>query len=129
MDWERGVPLIEESYRRNPCQSSTYRIGLFLYHFSEGEYREGLRQAEMVNAPDVVYNEIAVAVCAERLGLHDTAREAIARIEGMDPDYAKRVAFDLAARNVHPALAQDLIAALREAGLGHVVPPVAARRT
>jgi TolB-like protein len=129
MDWERGVPLIEESYRLNPCQSGTYRIGLFLYHFSEGQYREGLRQAEMVNAPDVVYNDIAVAVCAERLGLHDRAREAIVRIEGMDPGYAKRVAFDLAARNVHPVLAQDLIAALREAGLGRGVPPVAARGT
>ena len=34
---------------------------------------------------------------------------------------ASASAFDLAARNVHPTLAQDLIAALREAGLA--VPP------
>jgi TolB-like protein len=129
MDWETGVPLIEESYRRNPCQSSTYRIGLVLYHFADGQYEEGLRQARMVNAPDVVYNAIAIAVCTERAGRHDEARQAIERIEQIDPDYAKRVAFDLAARNVHPELAQDLIAALSEAGLGRRVPPAATRVT
>jgi TolB-like protein/Tfp pilus assembly protein PilF len=127
MDWEIGVPLIEESYRRNPCQSGTYRVGLFLYHFAEAQYEEALRQARMVNAPDVVYNAIGIAVCAERAGRHDEARQAIELIERSDPDYANRVAFDLAARNVHPELAQDLIAALREAGLGGRVPPVASR--
>jgi adenylate cyclase len=126
MDWERGVPLIEESYRRNPCQSGTYRIGLFLYHFSEGQYEEGLRQAKMVNAPDVVYGEIAIAVSAERASRHDLAKEAIVRILRIDPDYGARAAYDLAVRNVHPALAQDILAALREAGLScRVVPYVA----
>jgi adenylate cyclase len=127
MDWETGVALIEESYRRNPCQSSTYRIGLVLYHFTEGQYEEALRQARILNAPDVVYNALAIAVCAERAGRHDEARQAIERIEQIDASYAERVGFDLAARNVHPALAQDLITALSEAGLGGRVPPVATR--
>jgi adenylate cyclase len=130
MDWETGVPLIEDSYRRNPCQSGTYRIGLVLYHFSEGQYREGLRQAEMVNAPDVVYQEIVIAACAERAGLHERAQRAIGQLNRMEPDYGKRAAFDLAARNVHPALAQDLIGALREAGLSCRGPlPVPAHMT
>jgi adenylate cyclase len=129
MDWETGVPLIEESYRRNPCQSSTYRIGLVLYHFTEGQYDEALRQAQIVNAPDVVYTALAIAVCAERAGRHDEARQAIEQIEQIDADYARRVAFDLSVRNVHPALAKDLIAALCEAGLGRRVPPVASRMT
>jgi adenylate cyclase len=98
-------------------------MGLVLYHFSEGQYREGLRQAEMVNAPDVVYHEIAIAVCAERAGLHERAQRAIAQINRVEPDYGKRVAFDLAARNVHPALAQDLLSALHEAGLSCRLPP------
>jgi adenylate cyclase len=129
MDWERGVPLIEESYRRNPCQSGTYRIGLSLFHFSEGQYEEGLRQAKMVNAPDVVYGELAVAVCAERAGKHELARQAVDKIEHIEADYGKRVAFDLAARNVHPALAQDLISALHEAGLRCRVPSQAVGAT
>jgi adenylate cyclase len=127
MDWGTGVPQIEESYRRNPCQSSTYRIGLVLYHFTEGQYEEALRQARILNAPDVVYNALAIAVCAERAGRHDEARQAIERIEQIDANYAERVGFDLAARNVHPALVQNLIVALSEAGLGGRVPPVATR--
>jgi adenylate cyclase len=129
MDWECGVPLIEESYRRNPCQSGTFRMGLVLYHFSEGQYHEGLRQAEMLNAPDVVYQEIAIAICAERAGLHERAQQAIAKINRMEPDYGKRVVCDLAARNVHPALAQDMTSALYEAGLCGRVPPAAVRVT
>ncbi len=127
MDWEHGVPLVEESYRRNPCQASPYRMALVLYHFSEGQYAEGLRQAELLDAPDVVYNHIGVAVCAERLGLQDKAREAIASLERIEPDYAQRVVFDLAARNVHPALAQGLIAALQAAGLGRTASSTGAR--
>jgi adenylate cyclase len=122
MEWEKGVPLVEESYRRNPCQSSTYRIALVLYHFSEGQYEDGLSQAELLDAPDVVYNHLVVAACAERLGLRDKAREAIDRLEQLEPDYAQCVSHDLTARHVHPALAQDLVAALREAGLGRTPP-------
>jgi adenylate cyclase len=128
LDWERGVPLVEESYRRNPCQSSTYRTVLVLYHFAERQYAEGLRQAQLIDAPDVVYKHIVLAACAVRAGEHALAREAIAAIERMEPDYVRRVAFDLASRNVHPRLAQDLIAALRDAGLGRAVPPAGARR-
>jgi TolB-like protein len=129
MDWEKGVPLVEESYRRNPCQSGTYRIALVLYHFSERQYAEALRQALLVDAPDVVYHHIVIAACAGRLGLHQKAQEAIASLERIEPDYARRMAGDLASRNIHPTLAQDLISALRDAGIGRAVRSADARKT
>jgi TolB-like protein len=129
MDWERGVPLLEESYRRNPCQAGSFRMGLVLYHFSEGQYEEGRRQAQLIDAPDIIYPHVVAAVCANRLGLRGETREALSRIERMEPDYASRVVFDLAARNVHPKLSQDLIVALREAGLGRTLPPAGVRRS
>ncbi len=129
MDWEQGVPLIEESYRRNPCQSSLFRMGLALYHFSEGQFEEGLRQAVLQAAPDVIYSHVVLAACAVRLGRRETAQEAISSILRLEPDYAQRVVFDLGARNLHPALAQDLILALREAGLDQVQHPGRTRRT
>lgn len=122
MEWEKGVPLVEESYRRNPCQSSTYRMGLVLYHFSERQYEEALRQALLLEAPHLVYYHVAVATNAIRLGLHEKAREAVASLRRIEPDYAERVAFDLASRNIHPRLAQDVILALREAGLERARP-------
>jgi adenylate cyclase len=128
MDWERGVPLVEESYRRNPCQSGTFRTALVLYHFSEGQYDEGLRQALLIAAPDVVYYHVAIAACAARLGQHQKAQEAIASIERIEPDYVQRVAVDLASRNIHPRLAQDLIEALRTAGMGRAAAQAGARK-
>jgi adenylate cyclase len=123
MDWERGVPLLEESYRRNPCQAGSYRMGLVLYNFSEGQYEEGLRQTELLDAPDVVYTHVVTAICAVKLGRREEARAAVARVLQMEPQYARRVAFDLAARSVHPRLAQDLISALHAAGLACALPP------
>jgi hypothetical protein len=46
----------------------------------------------------------------------------------MESAYAKRVVFDLAARNVHPKLAQDLILALGDAGLPVTSHPAQAYR-
>lgn len=129
MDWERGVPLIEESYRLNPDQSSTYRLGLALYHFTERQYAEALRQALLIDAPDVVYLHVTVAACAQRLGDHDRAKEAIAQIEQIEPGYAQRVESDFATRNVPATLSEGLIAALRDAGLGRPAAPKAVRVT
>jgi adenylate cyclase len=128
MEWEKGVPLVEDSYRRNPCQSSTYRMGLVLYHFAERQYEEALRQALLIDTPDIGYRHLVVAACAVRLGRRATAQEAVASLERIEPDYARRVGIDLAARNVHPRLAQDFVAALRDAGLGRNAPHPGARR-
>jgi hypothetical protein len=104
-------------------------MGLALYHFSEGQFEEGLRQAVLQAAPDVIYSHVVLAACAVRLGRRETAQEAISSILRLEPDYAQRVVFDLGARNLHPALAQDLILALREAGLDQVQHPGRTRRT
>jgi TolB-like protein len=117
MEWETGVPLVEESFRRNPCQSGTYRMALALYHFSERQYEEALRQAFLIDAPDIIYPHIVIAACATRLGMRERAEKAITNLVRIEPDYARRMAADLASRNVHPTLAQDLIGAMRDAGI------------
>jgi adenylate cyclase len=127
MEWEQGVPLVEDSYRRNPCQSSTYRMALVLYHFAERQYEEALRQALLIDTPDLGYRHLVVAASAMRLGQRDKAQEAVASLERIEPDYARRVGVDLAARNLHPRLAQDFIAAVRDAGLGRHAPPPLSR--
>jgi tetratricopeptide (TPR) repeat protein len=129
MDWERGVPLVEESYRRNPCQPGIYRMAFVLCHFAGQRYAEGLHEAQMLDAPDVVCHHFAVAACAVRLGLRQMAQDAIANIERIEPDFAQRVAFDLASCNIHPKLAQDLVAALCDAGLEGAAISADARKT
>ena len=114
---EKGVPLIEESYARNPAQPANYRMGLFFYHYSHGRYAEALAQARQVEMPHVLYGHVAVAAAAAGLGDEAGAAAAIASVLAIDADYGEHVAADLAGRGLAPALAHRLIAGLARAGL------------
>ena len=115
--WDDAVPLLEESYATNPAQPGSYRIGLFLWHFAHGRLAEALAEARRVNAPQVLYGHVAVAVAAAALGRDDEAADAVAAIRGIDPDYGARATADLAGRHVAPELIAPIVKALSEAGL------------
>jgi adenylate cyclase len=115
--WDEAVPLLEESYATNPAQPGTYRIGLFLYHFAGGRFAEALVEARRVNAPQVLYGHVGVAVAAAELGLADEAADAVSAIRGIDPDYGAHVIADLESRHVAPELLPPIVAALGKAGL------------
>ena len=111
------MPLIEKSYAWNPAQPTTFRMGLFFYHYSHGRYAEALAQARQVQAPGVLYGHVAVAAAAAGLGDEEGATAAIASILAIDPNYGEHVAADLAGRGLAPALSHRLIAGLAKAGL------------
>ena len=111
------MPLIEKSYAWNPAQPTTFRMGLFFYHYSHGRYAEALAQARQVQAPRVLYGYVAVAAAAAGLGDEESAKAAIASILAIDPNYGDRVAADLAGRGLAPALSHRLIAGSAKAGL------------
>lgn len=113
----KGVPLIERSYAWNPAQPTTFRMGLFFYHYSHGRYAEALAQARQVQAPGVLYGHVAVAAAAAELGDAESASAAIASVLAIDRNYGDHVAADLAGRGLAPALAHHLIAGLAKAGL------------
>ena len=118
----KGVPLIEKSYAWNPAQPTTFRMGLFFYHYSHGRYAEALAQARQVQAPGVLYGHVAIAAAAAGLGDEEGARAAIASILAIDPNYGDRVAADLAGRGLAPGLSHRLIAGLAKAGLPGIEP-------
>jgi adenylate cyclase len=124
--WDEAVPLLEESYALNPVPPGGYRIGLFLYHFAHGRFREALAEARRVDAPQVLYGHVAVAAAAAELGLEAEAASALSAILAIDPDYGACVAADLESRSVAPELIAPLVAGLAKAGL--VVPPAAVLR-
>jgi adenylate cyclase len=127
--WDKAVPLLEDSYARNPSQPGSYRIGLFLFHFMHGRYEEALAEARRVEAPSTVYGHIAVAAAAARLGRKEEAKAALEALVALDPGYGERVHSDLALRSLAPELVREVVDALVEAGL-HVPgrPPVSAIR-
>lgn len=118
--WERGVPLIREAYRRNPAQPSSYRLALFLDEYLQGRYNAALVEAQQVDAPHIIYGHAAMAMGLVRLGRVGEAKAAIGRILEIDPAYGRKLVGDLEMRNVHPDLIRVIVEGLREAGL--VVP-------
>jgi len=125
-DWDEGVPLIEEAYRRNQALPATHRIGLSMWHCHLGRFDKALVEARNMDMPDVIYPWVMIAVSAHRLGRFREAKSALGSILALCPDYGDLVAADLQSRNVHPELALMLIRGLRDAGLAC---PSASRRT
>ncbi len=116
-NWERGVPLLEESYARNPAQPGHHRIGLALFHFAEGRFQKALLEVQKIEAPDVLHIHLVEAIALIRVGRKDDAKAAVGRILDIRPDYGLVVRDDLALRNVEPKLAAKIVDALQDAGL------------
>ncbi|WP_442579362.1 tetratricopeptide repeat protein [Mesorhizobium sp. ASY16-5R] len=114
--WDRAIPLLEESYARNPAQPGGYRIGLFLYHYAHGRYEEALMQARKMGSL-VIYGPVAVAMAAAELGRDEEAARAVRRIMAIDPDYGDHVLIDLEKRSLRPDLVGMVVDGLRKAGL------------
>ena len=127
-DWDRGVPLIEASYARNPAQPSAYRIGLALWHLWHGRFAASLSEARKVDAPGVVYGHAAVAVAAAELGMTEEALRAIDALRRIQPDYLARAAADLARRNLHPRLVRLVTEGLAKAASTGAAPVLASAR-
>lgn len=117
MNWEKAVPLLERSFTLNPLQPSTYRVALSLYHYMHGRYDRALTEARRVEAPNVPYGNIMVAISAARLGRKVEAEGAVARLLALKPNYAEHIEADLAVRNVHPGAIATIVEGLRAAGL------------
>ncbi|MEQ1953575.1 hypothetical protein [Mesorhizobium sp. CN2-181] len=114
--WDKAVPLLEDSYARNPAQPGGYRIGLFLFHYAHGRFEEALMQARKMGS-FVVYGPVAVAMAAAKLGYEEEAARAVRRILAIDPEYGDHVLLDLEKRSLHPDLARMVVDGLRKAGL------------
>ncbi|WP_198368800.1 tetratricopeptide repeat protein [Roseomonas rosulenta] len=117
MRWDRAVPLLEDSYARNPEQPANHRIGLALWHYMAGRYEEALVEMRRANPQHVVQGFLLVAAAAAQLGRKAEAEAAVRSVLGIAPDYGDRVVADLEARNLHPSMIAAVVDGLRKAGL------------
>ena len=116
-DWDQAVPLLEESYARNPSQRGEYRLGLSLFYFATEQYERALTEARKIGAPKLVYSHIMIAVSAAQLGRAAEAYEAVQEILSIDEAYGKRITKDLMERHVNPSLIERLLEGIQKAGL------------
>jgi adenylate cyclase len=115
--WDKGLPLLEEAFVRNPAQPGQYRIGFFLKYYIAGDYEQALLQAKQIDAPNVIITHVILAAVYGQLGRTDEAKAAVARILEIDPAYGEKAAADLAMRSLHPDYIPLMLDGLRKAGL------------
>jgi hypothetical protein len=117
LDFDRGVPLLTESFRRNPSQPGTYRIAIALWHLSEGRYRKAREEALRTGMPHLPHGVMMEAVAAIRMGDRAAALAAVEALRRNDPSLAAAPFDWLSARSVHPSLVKLLVEGLVDAGL------------
>src|SRR3546814_21152198 len=115
-DWGRGLPLLEEAFARNPAQPSAYRYMLFLHHYINGRYKRALAEATKIDAPDVIYTPVTLAMAYGRLGRRQEAAPALRPIQALEPAYGYHVVADPPPPNLHPASLQPNVARREPAG-------------
>jgi adenylate cyclase len=116
-DWRKAVPLLEESFERNPGQPRHYRLGISLYHYMGERYDEALCEARQLDAPNLVYGQLMFACAAAKLGHAREAAAALDKILKIDPAYGDHVVADLEKRYLDQNLIRALVDGLRSAGL------------
>jgi adenylate cyclase len=116
-NWMRGVPLLEEAFARNSADFSSHRIGLSLYHFVNGRYEDALAEAHRIHTPDAASGFVAEAISLIRLGRCAEATNAIKRIVEISERDSGASLRGLGVERVNPGLANNIIAALLDAGL------------
>ncbi|MDW6021022.1 hypothetical protein SAZ10_04515 [Mesorhizobium sp. BAC0120] len=116
-NWERGVPLLEEAFARNPAEFGSQRIGLSLYHFMNGRYEDALSEAQRIRTPDAANGFVAEAISLIRLGRGAEATAAIGKIVEIASHGGIGTLGGLGLQSINPGLADNIMAALRDAGL------------
>jgi TolB-like protein len=116
-DWHNGVRLIENALSLNPRHFDIQRVGLSFYHFLNGDFDRALEEAQQVQTLHVTCGFVAIAIALIRLGRRREANEAVARIVGIDPLYARFVLHEFGGVVVQSSLAGGIKSALYEAGL------------
>ncbi len=115
--WDKGLPLLREAYKRNPAQPSGYRLALFIDHYLAGRFEAALTEAKRIEAPNLIYTHVTMAMALAELGKVVDAQDAVSRILAIAPNYGEEVVADLEKRNIHPRIIAAVIQGLRKAGL------------
>ncbi|HUL09095.1 MAG TPA: hypothetical protein VLV76_22380 [Candidatus Acidoferrum sp.] len=116
-NWERGLPLVQEAFARNPAQPGLYRIVTSLRFYLDGNYEEALSEIEKANIPSVIHYHVILAMTHAQLGQMKQAAAEVKEILKIDPAYGENVVADLKKHNVYPDLIRAVVDGLHKAGL------------
>lgn len=116
-DYERGCLLLERSIAVTPHHPKWFHHGLYACHFARADYEAAYREVVSVGHPPGFWDPTLRAAALARLGRLEEARAAGRELLEIKPDVGRRMRGILALMSRDTALVEDLIGALRLAGL------------
>jgi TolB-like protein len=116
---DRGIEWGERALRLSPFDPMSYVpwFSITLGHFQRGEYEAAAEAAQKVFQANPYWSSahLLLAATHAKLGRHDAAKSAAARVLELEPDFT--ISGWCAAFDVHPSLAEPFSEALIAAGL------------
>jgi adenylate cyclase len=116
---DRGIEWGERALRLSPFDPMSYVpwFSITLGHFQRGEYEAAAEAAQKVFQANPYWSSahLLLAATHAKLGRHDAANSATARVLELEPDFT--ISGWCAAFDVHPSLAEPFSEALIAAGL------------
>jgi hypothetical protein len=95
---------------------------LSLWHFTNRRFEEALLAARKIDAPHVTHGFVAEAISLMRLERKQEARQMIARILKVNPNFVPSNALgDLSGGNIDTSLSANIAAALADTGSRYVL--------
>ena len=117
-DWDKGLALVNKAIFINPHHPGFYHF-LFAYNqYRLQNYDAALVSASRIATPDLHYNHVILGAVYGQLGRLDEARETVARLNALYPNYATNVRGDMEAWfYASPEMIEQIIDGLEKAGL------------
>jgi TolB-like protein len=117
-DWERGVAIVRKHVESLKHYPGGIRHVFALDAYRRGDHAAALAEAEAIATPNLAWDPLDRAVALARLGRIPEARAAGRALTAILPDVARDPRAHVARTTADKALADDLVEALRLAGIG-----------
>lgn len=116
-DFEHGTRITQRAMDLNSNYAHWCHFSWIWYHCARGEFEQARERVNRVNISGNFWIPLAtVAICVQ-LGREAEAREAVAQLLALDPDFAQHGRADIEAWHYASGLAEMLIGGLEKAGL------------
>ncbi len=120
-DYERGLAIMQQSFRLNPYYPDWFHFPMFAWHYHQGDYEAAWVEAQRFGMPDWFWGPMVRAAALGQLGRQPEAHDAWQQVLQLKPDFCERVWHYVSG----PIMQDDLVVHLIE-GLQKARAPVSA---
>lgn len=86
-NWERGLALLARSHWLNPHHPAHWYIAWYLDRFRQGDFEGALQYARLLRSPQRFWGPLMQAAALSEMDRLEEAREQIARVMAVRPDF------------------------------------------